>query len=24
MMLHKGNIQAHSVQGEGTVFVLQF
>ncbi len=24
MMLHKGNIQAHSVQGEGTAFVLQF
>ena len=24
MMLHKGNIQVHSVLGEGTVFTLQF
>lgn len=24
MMLHKGNIQVHSVEGEGTVFVLTF
>jgi two-component system nitrogen regulation sensor histidine kinase NtrY len=24
MMLHKGNIQAQSVEGEGSVFVLQF
>jgi signal transduction histidine kinase len=24
MMLHKGNIQVHSVEGEGTAFLLQF
>jgi nitrogen fixation/metabolism regulation signal transduction histidine kinase len=24
MMLHKGNIQAHSVPGEGSAFILQF
>ena len=24
MMLHKGNIQVHSVEGEGTAFQLQF
>ena len=24
MMLHKGNIQVHSVEGQGTNFLLQF
>jgi two-component system nitrogen regulation sensor histidine kinase NtrY len=24
MMLHKGNMQVHSVEGEGTAFLLQF
>jgi two-component system nitrogen regulation sensor histidine kinase NtrY len=24
MMLHKGNIQVHSIEGEGTAFQLQF
>ncbi|MBK5271395.1 MAG: HAMP domain-containing histidine kinase [Bacteroidia bacterium] len=24
MMLHKGNIQVHSIEGEGTAFLLQF
>jgi two-component system nitrogen regulation sensor histidine kinase NtrY len=24
MMLHKGNMQVHSIEGEGTAFLLQF